>query len=110
MSGQPDLFGAVPPAAYPNAPGFQRVSDTSRAAAESVVVSAAVWRGRVLEAIRAAGREGATADGIAALFGTQHNTTSPRVTELSLSGLIRDSGRRRLTRSGRHAVVWEVTT
>jgi hypothetical protein len=37
------------------------------------------------------------------------NTERPRRRELQLNGLVRDSGERRLNRSGRRAVVWEAT-
>ncbi len=38
-----------------------------------------------------------------------HQTVGARVRGLVLKGIVRDSGKTRLTRSGRKAVVWEVT-
>ena len=89
---------------YPDVPGFQRFSDTSRAAAAQVSDVETI-RQQVYDLI--AGRaEGMTADAVAEHFGCYHNRTSPRIRELVLKGLLMDSGERRDTRSGRRAVVW----
>lgn len=110
MSEQPQLFASPPArAGYPDhlyggRPPHAPTSETSRAAAESVRESAQSVRRRVLELIRQRG--GLTADEVAVLLGTMHNTTSPRVTELVLTGQLVDSGHRRRTRTGRQAVVW----
>lgn len=50
---------------------------------------------------------GATCDEIERDTGLSHQTASARVRELAQAGTIRDSGQRRLTRSGRKAIVWE---
>lgn len=98
---QGDLYPAT---LYGGTPGHAK-TDTSRAAAESVVESSKVWRQRVLNLI--VSRGGLTADEVRAILRCAHNTTSPRITELKLLGLIEDRGRRRATEAGRQAIVWE---
>lgn len=48
-----------------------------------------------------------TCDEVEIVTGLKHQTASARIRELALKGLIKDSGKRRLTRSGRKAVVYE---
>lgn len=50
--------------------------------------------------------DGATDDEIEVRLGLRHQSASARRRELVLLGEIRDSGKRRQTRSGRAAVVW----
>ncbi len=59
-----------------------------------------------LEAIRAAGAHGFTADELAAWLELERWTIQPRTSELSRKGLIRDSGRRRPNATGKLAIVW----
>ena len=66
--------------------------------------SAEQLRGRVLVEIRVRG--GATCDEVECALGLRHQTASARICELSEEGRVADSGERRLTRSGRKAVVW----
>lgn len=88
-----------------DAPPFVRGSDTSEAAAEEIKPSAGHLRGLV--AAHISGRsDGATCDEVEAALGMRHQTASARIRELALSGAISDSGKRRLTRSRRGAVVW----
>ena len=96
---QYDLFGGLPP--------HVRESETSREAAISVKEDALTLRGRVRDTIvpRA---HGATCDEVEVLTGLRHQTVSARVRELALTGEIVNLGERRLTRSGRGAVVWMV--
>lgn len=90
---------------YPNAPGHRGV-DTSIAAALSLIPSLGHLQRKVLEAIAQAGHIGLTADELSAKLGRDRWSVQPRTSELRLKGLIRDSGSRRLNRSGRRAIVW----
>jgi len=49
-----------------------------------------------------------TCDEVEALGHLNHQTASPRFTELRNAGRIVDTGERRRTRSGRRATVWRV--
>lgn len=53
-------------------------------------------------------RGGATADEVSARLNLPHQSASAGVTKLMQAGWIEDSGRRRLTRRGKSAVVWQV--
>lgn len=53
-------------------------------------------------------RGGSTADEVSARLNLPHQSASAGVTKLFQAGWIEDSGRRRLTRRGRAAVVWQV--
>lgn len=99
---QPDLFPV-----YPEIPGA-RPTDTSMAAADSVADETPHVRERVLDAVRAAGRAGLTADEAAAELHLTPFTTRPRFSELRDMGLIEDSGQRRDNASGRKAIVWTI--
>lgn len=81
-------------------------SDTSRAAAESMEPHAGTLEAKVLIAIRAAGDEGHTDDELEQVLGLSHQTTSARRRALVIRCLVKDSGERRPTRSGRGATVW----
>jgi hypothetical protein len=96
---------------YPEDPGFVRGSDTSEAAAESVVAPAAAIRAIVRQHIvNAEHRDppGCTCDELEAVTGGRHQTVSARVRELVLSGDIHDTGDRRPTRSGRNARIYRI--
>lgn len=80
-------------------------SDTSKEAADAILPRVGTLQAMVLELIQAS-RGGLTCDQVEAQMGGKHQTVSARVYELKNKGLIMDSGRRRLTRSGRKAVVW----
>jgi hypothetical protein len=79
-------------------------AETSREARGSIDTQR--LRVQVLEAIRRAGRIGATCDEIEIGEGMPHQTCSARVSELASMGRIKDSYVRRKTRRGRKAVVW----
>lgn len=81
-------------------------SDTSREAAESIALSLHPLQQKVYSALLAAGASGMTDDELEVVVGVSHQTVSARRRELVLAGRLRDSGVRRATRSGRHAVVW----
>lgn len=82
---------------------------TSQIAAEQIKPCAGTLRARVLSFIESTGQAGATDIEIQDALSMEGNTERPRRGELLKIGLIRDSGRTRKTRSGRAAVVWEVT-
>ena len=85
-------------------------TDTSREAAASMVTRAPVDRQRVLDTIRWAVNIGATCAELEDLLDLSHQTCSARINGLHRQGLIRDSGNRRLTDSGRKAIVWTAVT
>jgi len=94
-----DLYGGEPP--------HQKHSDTSTGAADQLPEERRrTLRARVMAKIAASGDDGATDEEIQIAFEMEGNTERPRRRELQLGGLIVDSGRRRLTTSGRQAVVW----
>jgi len=66
----------------------------------------AIARFKVFRHIQAQGKKGSTCDEAEAALGMSHQTASPRVFELHVSGRIVDSDQRRHTRSGRKAIVW----
>lgn len=106
MHGQIDLFGAPP--VRERLPPHQRHSTTSRQAAAKIAPSCNELQARVLAFIRAHG--GATDNEIQDGLEMNPSTQRPRRVELVAKGLVRDSGRKRATGSGRPAVVWEVAT
>ena len=63
-------------------------------------------RERLLQVIKAAGETGLTTDEAEMISTRPHQTVSPRINELARLGVIKDSGIRRTTRSGRKAVVY----
>ena len=87
-------------------PAFQAHSATSRAAAIDIQPKAGTLRASVCEAIALAGDAGLTDEQIGQQTRMGGNTVRPRRVELVGQGLVRDSGRRRETSSGRKAVVW----
>jgi predicted HTH transcriptional regulator len=90
------------PRARHNAP------ETSHEAAESVAPVASRLAKRVYEHIK--DRGGLTCFEVEEITELSHQTASARITELRQKGLIKDSGQRRLTGSGRKAVVWVVAS
>lgn len=80
--------------------------ETSREAARSIRPLAAGYRADVLAAIRAAGADGLTDDECQRALAMNPSTQRPRRLELEAARLVTDSGRTRLTASGRKAVVW----
>lgn len=86
-------------------PPRQRHSDTSTAAAEQIRLSVTLLQSVVLEALR---QGPANDDELCVRTNLQGNTLRPRRIELLRKHLIKDSGERRKTGSGRKAVVWAV--
>lgn len=80
-----------------------RESDTSLAAAASMVPRAGTLRERVYKALL---RRPMTDDEIGAELELGGNTVRPRRGELVKTGRVVDSGERRTTASGRAATVW----
>jgi hypothetical protein len=104
ITAQPSLFDAkfIERGAYRwNSP------DTSIEAAHRVDVAGLLKD--CLEAI-AQSANGLTNDEIA--IATRHplNSISPRSAQLKRKGLIKDSGKRRPTRTGSKAIVWQITS
>lgn len=116
-SGMDDLFsyghvptsfmsGPFPPVAYPDRPGW-REPVTSKAAADSIVESAASLRGKVLASLRGAP---ATVHEMAARLERAVSSVQPRFSELRADGKIEPAGeQRRNETSGKSAHVWRVT-
>ncbi len=90
------LYGGVPP---------WRDTETSLAAAVSMLPHVSRLGGRVLAEIRQAG--GLTCAEVEERLRLAHQTASARIRELALQGVIEDSGQRRRTPSGRRAIVWK---
>ena len=90
---------------YPSNPGYQRDSSTSKAAAESVVSTAATMRSRILRLLGNSA-DGFTIDQIAVFLKCQTGTSSARMRELELQGLIIKSDRTRLTRAKKSAKIY----
>lgn len=81
-------------------------TDASDAAAVSMIQTAETMRSR---AYRLIASRAMTCDEIERLTGWAHQSASARLWELSRSGLIRDTGQRARTRSGRTARVYATT-
>src|SRR5688572_4931786 len=98
-----DMFGKVPDT-YPDAPGYQRGSDTSEAAARAFKVTAATLRGRVLETYLNA-HGGLTCNEASERCEIPLINCRPRVAELHTNGFLEDTGERRTNANGRTAAV-----
>jgi hypothetical protein len=85
---------------------FQSHSDTSLEAAESMEPKAGTLRWAVLWYLRDFGP--ATDERMQDVLQMPASTQRPRRVELVRAGFVYDTGRRALTRSGRHAVLWDV--
>jgi len=112
---QPALFTPGPagswrvtPAADP--PARRNGPETSKAAARSMRCGAKTLRARVLRFFVEASRDGATDEQCQQALNLKPQTETARRNELVRDGLVRDSGRRRKTSSGRRAIVWMVRT
>lgn len=85
---------------------YARGAETSKAAADSVRGIATALAMQVLRYIAERGADGATCDEFEAASGMKHQTASARFWELRRKGLIKATGARRRTRSGRMADAW----
>jgi len=84
-------------------------TDTSIAAAKSQSGKATVDRIKIFELIKSCGDQGCTCDEAETRLGMLHQTASARIRDLHKLHIIRDSGDRRKTRTGRSARVYIVT-
>lgn len=82
-------------------------TDTSRGAAKAATPAMTAKRAAVLGAVIGYGPM--TQEEVATFLAWPIQSVNPRVNELARLGLIRDTGERRPTRSGKRAAVWEVT-
>ena len=103
---QPDLFNAEPWNRDADLAPFQKHSATSRSAADAIEPNAGTLRAKVLAVIRGCGERGATDLEVQRAISLGGSTQRPRRVKLVELGLVQDSGRTRLTESGRKAVVW----
>jgi len=85
-------------------------NDLSLAAYDSIIPHASRLAKRVFVYILEQGSHGATCEECEFELAMQHQTCSARITELKDSRLVRDSGRRRETSSGRLAAVLVVVS
>lgn len=83
-------------------------TDTSRDAAANIREHLGRLEFVVFAAVACARDAGVTNDEIEVITGLAGNTVRPRIVRLREMGLVRDSQRRRPTRSGRAAVVWQM--
>jgi Fic family protein len=91
---------------YPDSPGFEKDSDTSKAAAISFEDVQGSFQDQALIHIAGTGPRGLTSDELERMTGWRHQTASARIRELVLKGFVVDSGRRRQTSSGHKAAIW----
>ena len=90
--------------AYNNKPPFVAGSETSEEAAKSLY--SGPIRERVRKIIEDMDCLGATDEELERRLNMKHQTVSARRRELVLMGMVKDSGVKRRTTSGRKAVVW----
>jgi hypothetical protein len=83
------------------------VQETSRAALKSQGAKAPSDCAKILARLKRK-PTGLTCDELETLIPMSHQTASARIRDLSLRGDIKDSGKRRDTRTGRKAIVWQV--
>jgi hypothetical protein len=100
QGGMPLFERAPDPPAHHNAP------ETSREAAERIRPKAETLRAAVLGYLVGRGKQGATDEEIQDGLCMSPNTERPRRQELEHMGFVERTQDRRLTRSGRPAVVW----
>lgn len=79
--------------------------DTCRASVRALEPHKSKYRKMIYEFIK--GSLGQTCDEIEVALGLRHQTASCFIRFLTQDGLLRDSGDRRITRSGRQAIVWQ---
>lgn len=100
---------AVPITEAPKKPKAPVVQETSREALKSQKDKAPTDCGAILARLKR-GRTGLTCDALETLLSMSHQTASARLRDLAMRGDILDSGKRRKTRTGRTAIVWQVAT
>lgn len=85
-------------------------TQTSREAAQSIEHTITDSEMVILRHLRSLGQDGATDDEMERALGMPHQTVSARRNGLASRDMVLDSGERRLTRSGRRAIVWVART
>ena len=98
---QPDLFNAPE-----RVNKYQSHSQTSRQSAQSIESTAQTLRAKVYGFIKDSGPYGATDEELQMVLDMNPSTQRPRRVELVEKGLVKDSGKKRKTKSNRLAVVW----
>ena len=101
--GQNDFFGEWSEA---DRVPVQSHSKTSRQAGKEIKLAVGTLRSRVLAFLLQRGEHGATDGEMQAALSMNPSTQRPRRIELVNAGLVKDSGVKRKTESGRSAVVW----
>jgi hypothetical protein len=84
-------------------------TDTSQEAFDSIIPHLGRIEAEVFRVISEAGSRGATSDEVEVALEMRHQTVSSRIWALGRRGVVRDSGQRRKTRSGRNAACWVST-
>jgi hypothetical protein len=89
---------------------FARHSDpsTSHQAAFEFDAQVTAIEQRILAELRGLGRNGMTSHALAAVLCLELVTVSPRMKPLVTKNLVRDSGRRSESPSGRQRIIWEI--
>lgn len=87
-------------------PFHAKGSDTSEAAARSILDGHANLQLRVLDYVTRRAATGATCDEVETGLGLRHQTAAARLRELELAERVRKTEQRRKTRSGRAATVY----
>jgi predicted DNA-binding transcriptional regulator len=95
-----DLFGGAPPHA--------KNRQTSEQAAFAILPHVSKLADKVYAFIKES-KDGVTCQEAEHALNMAHQTCSPRIRELNLKGMVRDSGKRRRTTSRRWAIVWITT-
>lgn len=91
---------------YPNSLGAQAHSETSRAAAESIVNSSATLRQTIVNKLEVANKFGHTADEIGQALETPNSTIAARLRELELQDKVIKTQLKRKTSYKRDAFVY----
>ena len=83
----------------------QEQVDTCRASRDQLKSKSHRYRMQIFDHIQMDG--GKTCDEIEVELSMRHQTASCFISNLKDEGFLRDSGKRRMTRAGRQAIVWE---
>ncbi len=106
IAAQRVLFATNTPPDTPAATLPHNGSPTSRAAAERAAARAPSQVDRIMAYIHERGEVGATIDELVEALDILSQSASARVNGMRRDGLLRDSGKTRVTRSGCAAIVW----
>lgn len=106
MTGLKDSYYGDQVVGYPNAPGYQRNSDTSRAAAASMAHHFTKQQTVILDWLHERGSTGGTFDEIATGTGLLSQSICGRMVELANARAVIKSIHTRATPSGRQARIY----